>query len=353
MGRLSRIFGELPGRAGVAAALALACAAPVAEDAPGFTLRDGRPLMGTLLEITLVAESEASGRAAMEECFALGAALEAELSNYDADSAVSRLNAAAGRGPQLVPPHLARILQEAQAAARATGGAFDVTVGPLLALWKKALLRKALPAPGEIAAARDRVGSGRLRLPGGGRAALAAGTQVDLGGIGKGYALDRMGERLAARGIARALLNFGGSSLLARGDGWRVLLRGAGGEIGILSFGGRSVSVSDSLGEFSEIGGRLYSHIVDPRSGQPVAQSALAIAIAESGAQAEAWSTALIAAPGRAALARARAAPGVEVLLWRPGAAPEASPGFHAAASLNFTGLRAAPGGAPVAPDAP
>lgn len=293
--------------------------------------------MGTLLEITLVAENRAAGRAAMEECFALGAALEAELSHYDAASALSRLNAAAGRGPQPIPPDLARILRQAQAAARATGGAFDVTVGPLVELWRGALLRNRPPAAGEIAAARARVGPHALRLTGGNRAALAAGARLDLSGIGKGYALDRMGEALAARGIARALLNFGGSSLLARGRGWRVLLRGAESEIGVLSFANRSVSVSDSLGEFSEMGGRRYAHIVDPRSGRPVEQTALAIAVAENGAQAEAWSTALVAAPGQAALLRARAAPGVEVLLWRPGIAPAASPGFHAAVSLNFS----------------
>jgi thiamine biosynthesis lipoprotein len=123
---------------------------------------------------------------------------------------------------------------------------------------------------------------------------------VDLGGIAKGWALDRVAEILAAEGVTSAFANFGGSSFLALGPppggrGWRVLLRDAEhGFAGEMHLRDRSLSVSGSLGQSIEIAGRAYGHVIDPRRGEPLVRSAEAAVVAPSGALAEALGKALL-----------------------------------------------------------
>ncbi len=252
--------------------------------------------MGTVLEITVVASDEARARAALDRGFAEAERLEAIFTTWREDGELARLNARAGRGPQPASQELIAILADAQRFARETGGAFDVTVGPLLALWREAARAQALPSAGAMAAARARVGAQRIRLDAAqGTIALEPGASVDLGGLAKGWALDRIGERLRADGIAHSLLDFGGSSLRARGrpldaPTWRVALEG--GEI--LALGDDDVSISSGFGQTLEIDGEHFSHIVDPATGRPVPHPVRAIVFAPSGAIAEAWSTALV-----------------------------------------------------------
>jgi thiamine biosynthesis lipoprotein len=201
-----------------------------------------------------------------------------------------------------VDPALARILADSREYAHLTRGSFDVTVGPLVALWWEAARRGSAPSAGEIAGARARVGSDGIEVstdPS--RAGLArAGMSVDLGGIAKGWALDRVAEILAAEGVTSAFANFGGSSFLALGPppggrGWRVLLRDAEhGFAGEMHLRDRSLSVSGSLGQSIEIAGRAYGHVIDPRRGEPLVRSAEAAVVAPSGALAEALGKALL-----------------------------------------------------------
>ncbi len=183
------------------------------------------------------------------------------------------MNASAGSAPFAAPPALARILTDSQRLSRATGGVFDPTVGPLIALWIRAGESGRLPRAAAIAEARSRVGIERISIDAAGRVTLAKGMAVNFGGVGKGWALDRMRELLAARGIANALLDFGGSSWLALGapadaPAWRVLLRdGRGGYAGAIALRDTSVSFSESFGEWSEIEGRRYGHVIDPAHG--------------------------------------------------------------------------------------
>ena len=147
--------------------------------------------------------------------------------------------------------------------------------------------------------ARARSGS---RAP---RAALAhEGVSVDLGGIAKGWALDRMLPLLRERGIERALLDFGQSSVWALGAppgaaGWRLLARGPDeGALGVLTLSDQALSVSGSLGQWVEIGGRRYGHVLDPRSGLPLERRRQALVVAPNAALAEALSQGA-ADPGR------------------------------------------------------
>lgn len=288
-----------------AAALAAGCAAPAAQPALA-RVSEGRPAMGTILEITLVTSDAAKAHAALERCFAEVARLESVFTSWRADGELARLNAHAGRGPQRASPELIRILLEARAFATSTDGAFDVTVGPLVQLWRVAGERGTLPSAAELALARSRVGIERVAIDEASASiALEAGMAIDLGGLAKGWTLDRIGEALRSEGFARALLNFGGSSLLALGSpddgpGWRIRV-GAG---PLLELRDVSVSVSDSFGQLVEIGGRRFSHIVDPRTGLPIQHAQRAIVFAEAGSTAEAWSTALVVFPAAEGIAR-------------------------------------------------
>lgn len=308
----------------VAAAAGLGCAAsgPAAPE-PSVVVSDGRYAMGTVLELTLVAPDRSRGRALAEAAFALAARSEALVSNWDPESAVMQLNAAAGRGSQPVPDELARLLVASLAYARRTHGAFDVTVGPLVALWRAAGEQGRLPTPAQRAAARARVGEGTLRvdLAAGTAELVPAGAAVELGGIAKGWALDRMAEALRAAGISDALLSFGQSSLWALGappdaPGWRLLVRRPdGGYAGVATLRDRAVSVSGSVGQWTEIEGRRFGHVIDPRSGEPLVRAAQAVVLAPEAALAEALSKALLVLTPDEGLALLEGEPDCEALL--------------------------------------
>lgn len=319
---------------GLACALALALAPPRA--APAATVSDGRYAMGTVLELTLRAPAGPRGRAVLERLYGRTAELEALFSSFDPASALSRLNAAAGSGPQPVAPELARILRDAERLGARTGGAFDVSVGAWVALWREAERRSRLPTAAERAAVRGRVGAGAYRVEGP-AVALAAGASLELGGLAKGWALDRLAEELAAAGVADALLSFGGSSVLALGrpeDGerWRLLVRApGGGYAGVIALRDQALSVSGSLGQWTEIEGRRLGHVLDPRSGEPLARPLVAVVLAPSAGDAEAWSKALLVLGEGEGIARLEAAQGVEGLLLGEGGRLAATRGFDAA----------------------
>lgn len=324
----------------LAAVLVAACAPAPAERAPAV-VADGRWAMGTVLEITLVADDEAAARALLEACFAEVAELERIFTTFDPASPVMELNRRAGSGPAAVDPRLARLVLDSLAFAERTGGAFDPSVGPLVALWKEAAARGSPPSDVELAATRARVGSGRVRVEGDAVALDAPGMALDFGAVAKGWALDRVGERLAAAGVRDALLDFGGSSVLALGrpsdaDAWTLALPdGRGGVAGLLRLRDRALGVSGSLGQWSEIGGRRYGHVVDPRSGLALERSAQAAVIAPSAAAADAWSTALTVLGGETGLALLAREPGAEALILEEDAAPRATRGWARASGFD------------------
>lgn len=288
-------------RAGLFAGVLLGCASPGAQ--PPVVVSDGRYVMGTVLEITLVVRDPRAGRARLEEAFRSAAALDRLLSRYAPESEVTALNRAAG-GPALpLSPPTARALRAAQRYAAWTGGAFDVTVGPLVELWHRAAQRDRLPTTNEFAAARARVGASGLAVAPDGSAQLTrAGMALDLGGLGKGFALDELRAGLEGE-VEGALLDFGRSSLLALGhaaDGnpWRLLVGGGPGEPrGTLELRERALSISSSLGQYTVIDNQRYGHIIDPRSGLALHEGRFAAVLAPSAAEAEAWSTALLVLP--------------------------------------------------------
>ncbi len=286
---------------------------------------DGRYVMGTVLEITLCPtgpDQPAQDHHLFDVLFATATRLDTLFTTFVPTSPVSRLNAQAGRGAVAVPPELVDILSVSLQYWRLTKGTFDVTVGPLMALWRQAGETQTLPSPTAIQQARSRVGSEKVILSRHGQVTLARhGMAIDLGGIGKGYALDQLVSLLKARNVRHALLDFGQSSLWALGQplaapGWRLLLRQPNGHFaGIVTLRDQALSVSGSFGQTFEIHGRQYGHVIDPRSGEPLRRDLLACVIAPNAAQAEALSKALLILGEQDGIHLLEHLPGVEALL--------------------------------------
>ena len=292
----------------LAAALGVALlSGAVAAGEPGEGLRKfvfEKAEMGLPFRISLYAEDEAVARAGADAAFARIAELNSAMSDYDSDSELSRLSRSAGQGRAVpVSGALWTVLAHAQAVAERSGGAFDITVGPLVNVWRRARRRQELPDAALLAEMRARVGFRKLRLDPGPRTAelLAPEMRLDLGAIAKGFACDEALAVLKRRGLARALV--GGSGDMAAGDappdqpGWRI-------EVAPLDAPGApapqivflkncGIATSGDVFQRVEIAGRRYSHIVDPRTGLGLTDHSLVTVIAPDGMTADALSTAV------------------------------------------------------------
>ncbi len=300
--------------------------------------------MGTALEITLFARDRASGRAALDRLFAIAEQLDQMLSTYRDSSALSRVNRAAGSPPTPVPPDLTAILREALAYSEQSRGAFDATIGPLVDLWTRAARRDRPPSDGERSQARRHVGAHQILLVDNRAALRDAAAHINLGAIAKGYALDRMREALESDpALDSAFASFGQSSTLAwrappQTNGWRLLLRDGEGLAGTIALRDQALSVSGSLGQWSEIGGRRYGHVIDPRTGHALTQARQASALASSASAADAWSTALLVLGESEGIALIEAQPGVEAQLIDPDGRRWSTSGFERATRFEALG---------------
>jgi FAD:protein FMN transferase len=286
--------------------------------------------MGTLLAVTARAGSAEDVSGTLAEAFAIAATWERVLSRHDPASCLSRVNRAAGRWTAIDSAELALALRRARALARLTRGCFDPTAAPILALWRRAARRGAVPSARALARARARVGWRGIRVRRRRVALARAGMALDLGGFGKGLALDRIVSRLGRRGPA-LLLNFGESSLAPAGRrlgrGWPVLLRDPrGGFAGELRLVDEACSTSGTHGQTVVVAGRRRSHIVDPRDGRPVRGHAQVTVLARSAAVAEALSTAILVA-GRSEMERLAARVGGDAC-WIDASGVHTTPGF-------------------------
>lgn len=292
-----------------------ACRAPQATGLQRFEFQ--RPFMGTLFGVILYAAHQPAARAAADAAFARIAALENVMSDYDPDSELMRLCRATPGQPVPVSAELFDVLQRAQRVAAATDGAFDVTLGPLARLWRRARRTGELPSTEALARARESVGWQKLRLDSRRRTVtlLAPKMQLDLGGIGKGYAADAALAVLKRHGIARALVAAGGD--IAVGEpppgkpGWRVSIAAppfeAPGPVTAsrsrpspsspflppLLLKNAGVSTSGDAEQFVEIGGRRYSHILDPRTGLGLTERVQVTVVARCATDSDSLATAL------------------------------------------------------------
>ncbi len=277
----------------------LLLAAPLRAGEPAVPARfEYRQIvMGVEARIVLYAPDEAAARAAAAAAFARMHALDGVLSDYRQDSELMLLCARAGQGPVAVSEDLCAVLARGQEIAAASGGAFDLTVGPLVRLWRAARAAGCLPDTAALDAARRLVGFDALRLDREARTAelLQAGMLLDAGALGKGYACDRALEALAALGVEQALVDLGGDLAVGAPPpgraGWN-LLAGAGGEERPLVVSRAGVATSGPSEQFLEVDGVRYSHILDPRTGWGLRGSLRVTVVAGDGMSADALASA-------------------------------------------------------------
>lgn len=230
--------------------------------------------------------------------------LERHISTWIPNSDVSRLNQRAAEGPVAVKTDLLEVLLSAKRYYEESEGVFDVTVGPLLDLWGFYKGRGHLPTEEEMKEALAKVGLSKVIIDEKAETVrfTCSGMRLDFGGIGKGLALDRAAQILKQQGVKRALLHAGTSTVVGLGkppeaSGWTVRIRSPYNEstehVDEVQISNESLSTSSSSEQFMELDGKKYSHIFDPRTGMPVEQEILsATAIAATGAQSDALSTA-------------------------------------------------------------
>lgn len=257
--------------------------------------------MGLEFRLTLYAPHETTARNAAQAAYARIAALNQILSDYDADSELSQFSQTAGSGEwRAVSPELWRVLSAGQRLAQQSGGAFDLTVGPSVNLWRRARRQQQLPTAALLADMRERVGHQHLLLDPARRAAqlVRPNMRLDAGGIAKGYALDEAMLILRAHGIRRAMIHAGGDLLFGDPppgrDFWRAELPAPdpGSRPQVLHLRNCALGTSGDLVQFVELESVRYSHIVDPRTGIGLTNRSLVHVIAPDGITADALGTA-------------------------------------------------------------
>ena len=279
-----------------------AFARPAAAVPPsGYYLKVGRSAMACQFEVFLRPQDRAHVGAVQDALDEIDR-LEAQMTVYRDDSEVSRLNRAAAGGPQPVESRLYDLLRLARGLGASTGGAFDLTAGPLIRCWGFSRREGRVPDDESLQRALGVTGWDRVAFDDERRSVrfLAEGVELNLGSIGKGYALDRAAERLREAGLESFLIHAGHSSIYAAGDsssgpGWEVAIRDPhAGErsLGSVRLRDRGMSTSGVGEQFFVAEGRRYGHILDPRTGRPAEENVLVTVVAPSAAVAEALSTA-------------------------------------------------------------
>jgi thiamine biosynthesis lipoprotein len=258
-----------------------------------------REIMGTFATLTAIAPDETTAAAAVEAGYARLEDVNRLMSDYIAESEIGQLNQQPAGEPLSLSPETLRCLQRAIEVSHLSGGAFDVTCRPLVALWRASGREGRLPSEQDLADTRSHVGVDKITLnaEAGTAARTADGVQVDLGGIAKGYALDLAAEAMRNTGANSALVDVGGDVLAiganAAGRPWRVGIKHPfrEGIYAVLELSDRAVATSGVQQRFYEIDGKRYSHIIDPRTGWPAEQAPSVTVIAADGLTADAWAT--------------------------------------------------------------
>jgi thiamine biosynthesis lipoprotein len=258
--------------------------------------------MGVLARVELYAPDERSAIAAARAAFARIDALDRTLSDYMPESELSRLSARPFGAPVAVSDDLFRVLERSVEVSEASGGAFDATVGPLVRLWRAARASGELPSTSDVDEARARVDWRAIELDRAHHTVRLAkpGMQLDVGAIGKGYAADAAVETLREHGVTRCLVALAGDIRIGDGppeaNGWRIDASATNDvvprDVDRMQLANCGVSTSGDTEQFVEIGGKRYSHIVDPHTGVGLTSRTRVTVIARDATTADALATA-------------------------------------------------------------
>ena len=237
--------------------------------------------------VVTLSASGPEAKAAVDESFERLAVLEAMASSTIETSDVAKLRAAAGHSYVKLQPEVYHMLEVSQEYSRLSGGAWDVTTGPLVELWGVGTDHERLPSPEEIIAARRLVDWQKLRLRPEDQSAMLEmeGMSIDLGGIAKGMAIDEVRKIYAAHKIHNGLINMGASSLYGigtnkEGKAWNVGIRHPRNDardtyLGIVSLENMALSTSGDYERCFFVDGKRYHHILNPATGYPADSGAM------------------------------------------------------------------------------
>jgi thiamine biosynthesis lipoprotein len=282
--------------------------------------------MATRFELVLYGEDAVALRAAGEEALQEVERLEARLSLFRPESEIAHLNARAAREPVRVTPDLFALLQQARSLHAESGGAFDITIGPLVRCWGFMGGSGHCPTPEAVTEARAKVGMNLVELEPETLTVRFArdGVMLDLGAIGKGYAIERAVGMLREAGVTSALFHGGTSTVYALGhppeaEYWKVAVqnpeayrsadassaRSNEGEtrardvhappvLAVVPLKDEAMSVSAVWGKCFQNGGRTFGHVLDPRTGEPARRAVMAAVLLPSATETDALSTALL-----------------------------------------------------------
>jgi thiamine biosynthesis lipoprotein len=260
--------------------------------------------MAAPVHLTVYAPSEAVANQASQAAYARIKQFDRLLSHYDPDSELSRVARDAVPGqPAPVSRELFTVLAHAERVSARTGGAFDVTVGPLMDLWRTARRKKRLPDAATLEQARQLVGHHLLRLDGQHQTVTfeKRGMRLDLGGIAKGFAADEALRVLKAHGIDRALIDAGGDIVVGApppgAAGWKIGVAPLDAPEGepqrFLTLAHVAVATSGDAAQYIELDGVRYSHVLDPTTGLGLTTRSSVTVVAPDGITADAWATAV------------------------------------------------------------
>lgn len=323
--------------AGACRLLLALCACLVAFDAQTMDLQEEQPgfvtarhqAMGTEFVFTLWPPSPEMGlddvRRVAELAFEMIDGLERRISNWIPESHISRINQFAGHRPVETTQEMIALLLTCRHFHRESGGAFDVTVGPLLDLWGFYRNEGVIPDNAAIEEALAKVGMDKVEIDEEKQRVRFAtpDMRIDFGGIGKGLALDRAAYILREQGVKSAILHGGTSTVVVIGtppDGsdWKVRVRSPYNDINKhldeVVIRNESLSTSSGSEKFFELEGRRYCHIFDPRTGRPVEGVLSVTVIAPTGVESDALSTAFFVMGLEQTKAYCRAHPGIRAV---------------------------------------
>jgi thiamine biosynthesis lipoprotein len=268
-----------------------------------------RMVMGTFSRVVVMARGERTAQRCIEAAFEIQDRIESLMSDYRGDSELSKVNREAAQGPVPVGEMTFEVLRQSVYFSKLSDGAFDVTVGPLVDLWRKAGESNEPPTEEALAEARSRVGSDKLILDEKNRTVRFAveGMRVDLGGIGKGYAVDKAVEAMQKQGAIGGMVDLGGNIRCfgrpPQGQKhWRIGLQdpnvapealSGSRPLLILALTNESVATSGDYRRFVKVRGTRQSHIIDTQTGQGANKLVSDTIIAADATTADALSTAV------------------------------------------------------------
>lgn len=259
-------------------------------------------LLDTVFEVAVFVEDQAEGNRLLRESFSEVRTLERSLSRFIRNSDVDRVNREAGRAPVEVDPATYYVIERSLYFSELSGGKFDITIAPLLELWGFGTGEEKVPSTEEIQGLLGSVDYQKIVLDREGQAVFLPGEDmsIDLGGIAKGYIVDRIVQYLESQGVSRAFVNAGGDirTLGVRPDGnpWRIGIRDPQQRdniVAVVPVSDTAIVTSGDYERFIQVDGVRYHHILDPGTGMPAGEVASVSIVAPDCLTADVLSTAV------------------------------------------------------------